>query len=899
MKSGSEQEIIHRMQQDMLWCEELLAVRWDSPESAAGGCLQHAIESRRMVASAASDAGQHELVQELCAPLYDVSETSGWEKVEAEARYQHASLVCFYAKYRSRERSQTEGTAREQEVNELLEVALPYVDRVCRDIADDSVRLSTLKSVAYAWVIASIRDLDQERVYRLMQEILELVRSQPDQLLPRKALFVAIDALIQPHEELSNAGEIKAILWHQLASVEECQEERSWLVGAVGVVAKLADKVYPEDEDLYLTELERLQAAWNRECLRDGNVRYASVNSFGLLGKYLSKHSGILVSEELQSFITNLLKTTDRIGLSVLAAQRVAFNAIRNHAPEAFVASLIDQYLEPFKPGERLDSPVDYASGLSALCHTGNRLDKERLGEVWDLIESSPDDLRLAWFEELSRFKLEKLPESIVTFHLDRLLNFQLEGVWEPSSPDYEAWSKAFLATLACARAVSDGPIAKNVLNSEGLAASDPALWAYALAIVAPGRGHGQTETISGWVDDLARMASQKIFTAKDAEPWMVASCTLVGELLANGNKRAAEELIGVYEATLIGLGTSEDNQMNEEFFAKNDQRLAKMLYQAWLPSREDEKGDDCEPALRLFDKLNVIEMRSGGAARREMRLVYDWLQRHGISKHPRYEHVHGVIHQWDAPKEKAKVNFIVASEPGTNEVRQVFAEELGQTPTIGQTEQTSLWSQVTDEQQKGAFLEQVTPIDGKYRTAITSTSLAFCSLPWYETVSLIRVQDRHWLNPRMAVYYLTDQNSLYRLNGTSPPIHEVNQKAPIELTEQNVLGYLRFFCFFVRGDEGPFYILENGSDDALVAASCRGPVAEHTTSLSVIDRFAEPARYLGKDKDGNFLCEAVIFYSSALFRANFLVKPGGMLEMADDTPLAGDLSFRLDQPIA
>ena len=338
---------------------------------------------------------------------------------------------------------------------------------------------------------------------------------------------------------------------------------------------------------------------------------------------------------------------------------------------------------------------------------------------------------------------------------------------------------------------------------------------------------------------------------------------------------------------------------MDGQFFARNDQRLAQMLYQAWLPSEKDGSEETFEHALVLFDKLNAIELRSGGTARKEMRLIYGWLQRNGIRDHARFEYIQGVMDQWGAPKEKAEVSFIVASEPSEKEDRQVFAEELREAPAVGESAETPFWNPVTDEQQKSSFLEQITPVDGKYRTSATSTSLAFCPLPWYPTVSLIRVRDRHWLNPRMAVYYLTDQSSLFRLNGTSSPIHEVNQKAPIELTEQNVLGYLRFFCFFVRGDEGPFYILENGSDDALVAASCRGPVAEHTTSLSVIDRFAEPARYLGKDKDGNFLCEAVIFYSSALFRANFLVKPGGMLEMADDTPLAGDLSFRLDQPIA
>ena len=564
MESGSAQETIHRMQQDMLWCEQLLAVRWDTPDAATGGCLQHAIESRRVVASAASDTGQHELVQALCAPLYDVSETSGWEKVEADARYQHASLVCFYANYRSGERRQAGGTDREHGINDLLEVALPYVDRVCQDIADGSVRLCRLKSIAYAWAIASIRELDRERVYELMHEVLALVRSQPDQLAPRKALFVAIDALIRPQEEILNAREIRTILLRDLCTIDACMDERSWLVGTVGVLAKLAAKRYPEDEELYLSEMQRLQAAWNRECLRDGNIGYAAFNAFDFLGKYLPNHSQALTRECLQNFITDMLKTANRKGLSILAAQKLLFNAILDHAPEAFANSVIDRYLHPLGPGERVGSPVDYASGLEAICHTrisrtGNWPDEGKLGEVWDLVQSAPGTLRRPWFEALSRTRLGRLPPSVVSIHLNRLLALRADAGMEPNDPDYEAWSKALLATLTCVSANTSGPEVMGVLDSEDLSDSDTALWACALAIVAPGKGRKHPETVLGWADNLARIVNQRALTEQDAEPWMAASCTLVGELLAAGDSWAAVDMISLYERTLDGLRTAED----------------------------------------------------------------------------------------------------------------------------------------------------------------------------------------------------------------------------------------------------------------------------------------------------------------------------------------------------
>lgn len=189
-------------------------------------------------------------------------------------------------------------------------------------------------------------------------------------------------------------------------------------------------------------------------------------------------------------------------------------------------------------------------------------------------------------------------------------------------------------------------------------------------------------------------------------------------------------------------------------------------------------------------------------------------------------------------------------------------------------------------------FLLQITFIDGKYKTSPMSTVVDWRRLPFYNTAALIRVHDPMWVNSKMVIYYLTDQGNLYRLNGTSPPIHEINNKAPIQLNENNVLDYLRFFCFFVRGDEGPFYVLER-SDDPLI------PETESATTLSIIEGTAHPAKLESMDEEGNFLCQALVFYSNALFEGSFKVKPTGMLEMLNDEPIAGDLDCKIDAPIA
>jgi hypothetical protein len=200
-------------------------------------------------------------------------------------------------------------------------------------------------------------------------------------------------------------------------------------------------------------------------------------------------------------------------------------------------------------------------------------------------------------------------------------------------------------------------------------------------------------------------------------------------------------------------------------------------------------------------------------------------------------------------------------------------------------------WNSVTGEELQG-LLDQINPIDGRYRTSAQSTQVAWRTLPFYEQVVLVRVKDPSWSPKNLVIYYLTMQGQLYRLNGTSPPIHEVNAAAPVRITEENVLDYLRFFCFFVRGEEGPFLIAEDVDAPDM-------PKATDERTRSVIAGTIRPASYEGTNPAGHMLCDAVVFYSNALFLANFAVQPSGMIEMINDEPIAADLPVRVDVPIS
>ena len=150
------------------------------------------------------------------------------------------------------------------------------------------------------------------------------------------------------------------------------------------------------------------------------------------------------------------------------------------------------------------------------------------------------------------------------------------------------------------------------------------------------------------------------------------------------------------------------------------------------------------------------------------------------------------------------------------------------------------------DEPDRLAVLDIVNPIDGKYKATL-STTVRWKLLPFYDQVALVRLEDPGW---GRDLYFLWIEEELIRLNGRSPPIHHVNARQ-IQLADWNVLDYLRFFCTFIEGEEGPF-------------------LTEHES-------------YEGRQDDGRYRCTGLVTYGGAKFRAGFAIAPGGEVEMLWD----------------
>ncbi len=244
-------------------------------------------------------------------------------------------------------------------------------------------------------------------------------------------------------------------------------------------------------------------------------------------------------------------------------------------------------------------------------------------------------------------------------------------------------------------------------------------------------------------------------------------------------------------------------------------------------------------------------------------------------------------MHRWAASETgRISASSLEALDAGRlNSDGGVYRSELVSLPANADLERLDgqIWHRLGGEGLQD-LIRQINPVDGKLRVSGQTTNFHWCKLPWYENVVLLRIYDPGWSREDLALHYIVLNQKLFRLNGTSPGIHEVNAKAPLLLTEENVADYLRFFCLFVHGQEGPFYLLERPDD----------PLLPDKRALQPYEKLIRSVSYDGINDKGHFLLSGLVMYSNALFVANFAVQPTGMIAMLDDEPVASDLPFRI-----
>ncbi len=151
--------------------------------------------------------------------------------------------------------------------------------------------------------------------------------------------------------------------------------------------------------------------------------------------------------------------------------------------------------------------------------------------------------------------------------------------------------------------------------------------------------------------------------------------------------------------------------------------------------------------------------------------------------------------------------------------------------------------------------------------------------LPFYPDLSLYHLAVTRGGQPRGTVMFLADAEQVVLLEGESAPVHNVNGSHLQALDETTAPAYLRFFCFVVRGEEGPFVLLE-----PVVAAE--HPVPPTPELPAAVLKHARPLEAAGRGEDGSWLYRAIVAYGGVIAACSFAVRPDGMVTMLEDSPI-------------
>jgi hypothetical protein len=188
---------------------------------------------------------------------------------------------------------------------------------------------------------------------------------------------------------------------------------------------------------------------------------------------------------------------------------------------------------------------------------------------------------------------------------------------------------------------------------------------------------------------------------------------------------------------------------------------------------------------------------------------------------------------------------------------------------------------------ESAAALQEINPLLQDVSFDPASATLLACDLSFYPEYRFIDVAD-YKSTPTPRRYLVYKPGHIVVLNWTNDPIYALNKAAPVMLTTDTVVDYVRFYFNYVRGRHGKFTIAESVND--IPWHEDPPPAAR-----KAVGRMIQPVQMIGVDKDGTFNLFVCLMFRDSLFRATVRVHPDGTVVLQDEELLVEDMPVRDD----
>lgn len=182
---------------------------------------------------------------------------------------------------------------------------------------------------------------------------------------------------------------------------------------------------------------------------------------------------------------------------------------------------------------------------------------------------------------------------------------------------------------------------------------------------------------------------------------------------------------------------------------------------------------------------------------------------------------------------------------------------------------------QKLDQEWAARVLGEVNPFFEPVPFNAESTTIRVMPLSFYKGYDFYEITDMSAI-PAARKYAIYKPGDVNIVNWTNQVIYDVNEKAPIALTERNVSNYVKFFFGYVRGRHGRFLIIETIDD-------IRWQVEPPLQGRKVMQEMLAPVTLVGRDEDGTFNLEAYMVFKDSLFKTRVHVQKDGLVSMSQE----------------
>lgn len=148
-------------------------------------------------------------------------------------------------------------------------------------------------------------------------------------------------------------------------------------------------------------------------------------------------------------------------------------------------------------------------------------------------------------------------------------------------------------------------------------------------------------------------------------------------------------------------------------------------------------------------------------------------------------------------------------------------------------------------------------------------------SLSFYAEHDLLEIIDTSTSDPTYIRRVLYGPEGFQIMNWTNGPIYTTNEKAPINVSEENAAIYSKFFFNYVKGRHGRFVIVEDVNEIAW-----DGAVPDK--GKEAVAKILKPV-HVTSTENGKITLLAFMVFKDSLFRANVHVERDGMVSLSDE----------------